>query len=98
MQAAGGFGEGCVTQLEFPIDLGRSLRRPRAFAGPACTLAPHVLLENVRQPSHPRPGAFGIGEHEVDFAEHVVAVLERADVLVLGLPMYNFGLPSTLKA
>jgi FMN-dependent NADH-azoreductase len=24
--------------------------------------------------------------------------LERAEVLVLGLPMYNFGVPSTLKA
>jgi FMN-dependent NADH-azoreductase len=28
----------------------------------------------------------------------LIAELRRADVLVLGLPMYNFGVPSQLKA
>ena len=28
----------------------------------------------------------------------MVAELKQADVLVLGLPIYNFGVPSTLKA
>ncbi|HVC11680.1 MAG TPA: NAD(P)H-dependent oxidoreductase, partial [Burkholderiales bacterium] len=28
----------------------------------------------------------------------LIGELKRADVIVLGLPMYNFGLPSTLKA
>lgn len=32
------------------------------------------------------------------FSDGLVAELERADVIVLGLPMYNFGVPSTLKA
>src|SRR5438067_8302180 len=52
-------------------------RHPRAFARSPCTLAPHVLLENLRQPSHPRPRSFRIGEHEVDLAESVASVLER---------------------
>ena len=31
-------------------------------------------------------------------SDALVAELERADTVVLGLPMYNFGVPSTLKA
>lgn len=34
----------------------------------------------------------------VDYSDALIAELKRADVIVLGLPMYNFGLPSTLKA
>ncbi len=34
----------------------------------------------------------------VDFSDDLIAELERADVIALGLPMYNFSLPSTLKA
>jgi len=34
----------------------------------------------------------------VDYSDALIDELERADVVVLGLPMYNFGVPSTLKA
>jgi len=34
----------------------------------------------------------------VDFSDALIAELKNAQVLVLGLPMYNFGIPSTLKA
>jgi len=34
----------------------------------------------------------------VDYSDALIGELKRADVVVLGLPMYNFGLPSTLKA
>lgn len=34
----------------------------------------------------------------VDFADQLLAEIERADSIVLGLPMYNFGVPSALKA
>jgi FMN-dependent NADH-azoreductase len=39
-------------------------------------------------------------EHQavVDYSDALIDELRRADVIVLGLPMYNFGLPSTLKA
>ena len=33
-----------------------------------------------------------------DFSDALIAELESADVIVLGLPMYNYGVPSTLKA
>jgi FMN-dependent NADH-azoreductase len=35
---------------------------------------------------------------EVTLSDALIDELKRADVIVLGLPMYNFGLPSTLKA
>lgn len=34
----------------------------------------------------------------VDYSDGLVEELRRADTLVLGLPMYNFGVPSQLKA
>jgi FMN-dependent NADH-azoreductase len=37
-------------------------------------------------------------EQLVAYSDGLVAELKRADVIVLGLPMYNFGLPSTLKS
>jgi len=34
----------------------------------------------------------------VAYSDALIDELSRADVVVLGLPMYNFGIPSTLKA
>lgn len=34
----------------------------------------------------------------VDFSDALIDELRSADVIALGLPMYNFGIPSTLKA
>ena len=34
----------------------------------------------------------------VEYSDALIDELQRADVIVLGLPMYNFGVPSTLKA
>lgn len=34
----------------------------------------------------------------VDFSDALIEELRNADVIALGLPMYNFGIPSTLKA
>ena len=34
----------------------------------------------------------------VAYSDALIDELKRADVIVLGLPMYNFGVPSTLKA
>jgi FMN-dependent NADH-azoreductase len=34
----------------------------------------------------------------VDDSDALIGELQAADVVVLGLPMYNFGIPSTLKA
>jgi FMN-dependent NADH-azoreductase len=34
----------------------------------------------------------------VDYSDELINELRRADTIVIGLPMYNFGIPSTLKA
>jgi FMN-dependent NADH-azoreductase len=34
----------------------------------------------------------------VEYSDTLIDELKRADVIVLGLPMYNFGVPSSLKA
>ena len=34
----------------------------------------------------------------VDYSDNLINELKSADVIVLGLPFYNFGLPSVLKA
>jgi FMN-dependent NADH-azoreductase len=34
----------------------------------------------------------------IDYSDALIDELRRADVIVIGLPMYNFGVPSTLKA
>jgi FMN-dependent NADH-azoreductase len=34
----------------------------------------------------------------LQYSDALIEELRRADTIVLGLPMYNFGLPSTLKA
>ena len=45
------------------------------------------------------PGERSAAQQAVlDYSDALVAELERADVIVIGLPMYNFGVPSTLKA
>ncbi|MGH8806721.1 MAG: FMN-dependent NADH-azoreductase [Noviherbaspirillum sp.] len=34
----------------------------------------------------------------VDFSDTLIDEIRQADVIAVGLPMYNFGIPSTLKA
>ena len=34
----------------------------------------------------------------VDYSDALIAELKAADTIVIGLPMYNFGIPSTLRA
>ena len=64
----------------------------------AVDAVPHLTAE--------RFGAFLAKPEDRDAAQQAVAAysdalideLKRADVIVFGLPMYNFGVPSTLKA
>jgi FMN-dependent NADH-azoreductase len=46
-----------------------------------------------------KPGARSRAEDDVvAYSDALIAELKRADVIVLGLPMYNFGVPSQLKS
>lgn len=54
-----------------------------------------ALLTGARK----APGERTEAEHAaVDAAEAMIAQLLAADILVIGAPMYNFGVPSVLKA
>jgi FMN-dependent NADH-azoreductase len=46
-----------------------------------------------------KPGARTLEQQRVvEYSDALIAELQRADVIVFGMPMYNFGVPSTLKA
>ena len=46
-----------------------------------------------------KPEERSVAQHAVvKYSDDLIAELKQADVIVLGLPMYNFGVPSQLKA
>lgn len=65
-----------------------------------------LALDPVPHLTAGRFGAFLAKPHErtpeqqavVDYSDALISELKRAEVIVLGLPLYNFGVPSTLKA
>jgi FMN-dependent NADH-azoreductase len=59
---------------------------------------PHLDAERFGAFIAPAAARTAAQQALVDFSDELIAELERADVIALGLPMYNFGLPSTLKA
>jgi len=59
---------------------------------------PHLTAERFQALSTPAAERTLEQQRVVAQSDELVAELKRADVIVLGLPMYNFGVPSTLKA
>jgi FMN-dependent NADH-azoreductase len=69
-----------------------------------------IVRDLARQPvphlDAARFGAFLANEDErsaeqqtvIDYSDELIEELRSADLVVLGLPMYNFGVPSSLKA
>jgi FMN-dependent NADH-azoreductase len=59
---------------------------------------PHLTAERFQsflaKPEERSPAQQAV----VSFSDGLIDELERADVIALGLPMYNFGVPSALKA
>lgn len=95
-------------------DNGQSSQLADQFVAAFRTRNPHakVVVRNVAA-ADPVPhlnaerfGAFVTKREQRSAAQHAVVAysdmlideLEKADVIVLGLPMYNFGVPSQLKA
>ncbi len=91
-------GQSSRLAAEFARTLAESTGRELKVRDLAANPVPHLTAERVT--------AFGTpaSERTLDQQRHVaesdalVDELREADVLVLGLPMYNFGVPSTLKA
>jgi FMN-dependent NADH-azoreductase len=91
-------GQSSRLAAEFARTLAESTGRELKVRDLAANPVPHLTAERIT--------AFGTpaSERTLDQQRHVaesdalVDELRAADVLVLGLPMYNFGVPSTLKA
>lgn len=59
---------------------------------------PHLSAERFQAFLAPADARSAGQKAVVEFSDSLIDELRRADVIVLGLPMYNFGVPSTLKS
>jgi FMN-dependent NADH-azoreductase len=92
---------------------GQSSRLADGFVGgwldknpQATVIARDLAVDPVPHITAERFGAFLAKPEErtaeqqavVNYSDALIDELRRADVIVVGLPLYNFGVPSTLKA
>ncbi len=59
---------------------------------------PHLSLDALAAVMTPAEQRSAQQSASVDFADRLIEEVETADVIVLAVPMYNFSIPSTLKA
>jgi FMN-dependent NADH-azoreductase len=59
---------------------------------------PHLTAERFGAFVTPIASRDAAQQAVVDYSDGLIAEIKAADVLVIGLPMYNFGVPSTLKS
>ena len=59
---------------------------------------PHLDAERLHAFITPADKRSPAQQEIVDYSDQLIAELRQADVVVFGVPMYNFGVPSTLKA
>lgn len=80
-------GQYLVDALDGPVvsrDLGQHPLPPISAED---TIAMHSAVDNHNASLHT----------QLALSEQLIAELQRAETLVLGTPMYNFGIPATLK-
>jgi len=59
---------------------------------------PHLTAERFKGFTTPAGERTPGQQQAVAESDRLIAELQAADIIVIGLPMYNFGVPSTLKA
>jgi FMN-dependent NADH-azoreductase len=59
---------------------------------------PHISLDTLGALMTPAEGRTREQQASVDFSDRLIEELEAADTIVIAAPMYNFSIPSTLKA
>lgn len=62
------------------------------------TTIPHLTLDALSALMTPAENRSAEQSASVAFADRLIEELEAADTIVLAVPMYNFSIPSTLKA
>lgn len=64
----------------------------------AIDTVPHLTAERFAAFSSKPDGRSEAQQAVLDYSDTLIEELRSADVVVIGLPMYNFGIPSQLKA
>lgn len=59
---------------------------------------PHLDATRVQALFTPAENRTPEQQAVVDYSDKIIAEIQAADVIVIGVPLYNFGVPSTLKA
>jgi len=59
---------------------------------------PHLDANTVQAFFTPADSRTAEQQALVDYSDNLIAELVNADAVVIGVPLYNFGIPSTLKA
>lgn len=59
---------------------------------------PHLDATRVQALFSPAEGRTAEQQAVLDYSDKIIAEIQEADVIVIGVPLYNFGVPSTLKA
>ncbi|WP_331347029.1 FMN-dependent NADH-azoreductase [Cellvibrio sp. UBA7661] len=61
-------------------------------------VVPHLDASRVQALFTPAEDRTAEQQAVVDYSDKIIAEIESADAIVIGVPLYNFGVPSTLKA
>lgn len=64
----------------------------------AATPVPHLDAERFNAFMTPKEKRSEREQSIVEFSDNLIAEIRNADIVTIGLPMYNLGIPSTLKA
>ena len=62
------------------------------------TTVPHLDGERFAAFNTPAAARTPAQQAAAEYSDELIAELKAADAIVIGVPMYNFGIPSTLKA
>jgi len=59
---------------------------------------PHLDATRVQALFSQAEGRTSEQQAVIDYSDKIIAEIEAADAIVIGVPLYNFGIPSSLKA
>ena len=91
-------GQSSRLAAEFAATLAATTGAPLRVRDLASNPVPHLTAERFRAWATPAAERTVEQQRHVAESDALIDELREAGVLVLGLPMYNFGVPSTLKA
>jgi FMN-dependent NADH-azoreductase len=95
---SGAEGQSSRLASEFVAKLGRTAGARVTVRDLASQPVPHLTLGRFQAFGTPLSDRTLEQQRYVAESDALIDELRRADVVVIGLPMYNFGVPSTLKA